>query len=68
MEELNKQEDSKFYRGNRGTLLYIVDILYDYDGYEKVESLKGLIDEVREIALEQYRKEEVGCECENKES
>jgi len=29
----------------------IADIAYDYDGYDSVEGLKSLIDEIREIAI-----------------
>jgi len=35
----------------REALQLIADIAYDYDGYDSVEELKELIDELREIAL-----------------
>jgi hypothetical protein len=46
------------YEGLRGALQFIADIGYGYDGYEEVESLKGLIDEMREVALRGLREGE----------
>lgn len=36
----------------RNVLQLIADIAYDYDGYDSVEGLKSLIDEIRETALQ----------------
>lgn len=35
----------------------IADIAYDYDGYNSVEGLKSLIDEIREIAIKGVQNE-----------
>lgn len=35
----------------------IADIAYDYDGYDSVEGLKSLIDEIREIAIKGVQNE-----------
>lgn len=35
----------------RNVLQLIADIAYDYDGYNSVEGLKSLIDEIKEIAI-----------------
>ena len=42
--------DKKF-KSEKECLRFIADILYDYDGCNTVESLKELIDEARECAL-----------------
>lgn len=36
----------------RNVLQLIADIAYDYDGYDTIEGLKSLIDEIREMALQ----------------
>ena len=43
------------YKGDKGTLLYVSDLLYDYDGYNDSKNLKALIDEVRDIIAEQFK-------------
>ena len=43
------------YKGDRGTLQYIFDLLYDYDGYNDSKNLKALIDETRDIIVEQFK-------------
>ena len=40
----------------RNVLQLIADIAYDYDGYDSVEGLKSLIDEIREIAIKAVKK------------
>jgi hypothetical protein len=42
---------NKAYQGLEGALRLIADIAYDYDGCKTVESLKKLIDEIRNEAL-----------------
>ena len=39
------------YKGQEGCLRFIADIDYDYDNAKTVESLKVLIDEIREEAI-----------------
>jgi ATP-dependent 26S proteasome regulatory subunit len=39
------------YKGHKGALQFIYDITDDYDGYNTVEGLKSLIDEIREEVL-----------------
>ena len=49
----------EFYRGCEGTIRYMLDLLYDYDGCTSVDTLKDLIDEVVLIGkeyLEENRK------------
>ena len=46
------------YKGQKGCLMYIADILDDYDGCNTVESLKELIDEARKEAIQGYIKKE----------
>lgn len=41
----------KCYNGLEGSLRFIADITYNYDGEKTVEGLKELIDEVRQEAL-----------------
>lgn len=46
----------KCYQGNLGTLLLISDLCIDYDGYKSAGKLKELIDEIKEIADEQIKR------------
>lgn len=42
---------SDYYKGQQGSLRFIVDITDDYDGCNTIESLKKLIQEVRKEAI-----------------
>ena len=49
--------ESNIYKGHKGKLLFIADILLDYDNQKTVEGLKGLIDEAREVALKSLKED-----------
>lgn len=55
-----KESVSPRYEGLRGTLRFIEDLCYDYDGCKSEETLKGLIDEIGEIARDNSNEAEVG--------
>jgi len=50
MGEMNDAQSEKI-AIKQVALKRIADIAYDYDGYDSVEGLKSLIDEIREIAI-----------------
>jgi len=50
MGEMNDAQSEKI-AIKQVALKRIADIAYDYDGYNSVEGLKSLIDEIREIAI-----------------
>ena len=52
------EELDTIYKGDKGKLLLIADILYDYDNCKTEKQLKELIDEVREIAIKQLKEVE----------
>jgi len=49
------------------TIEYIRDLAIGYDGFNTVESLKGLIDEMREVAEKIIEAIEPGVEADTKE-
>ena len=49
--ELHKDYENYIKHNKAGALQLIWDIAYGYDGYNTVDSLKHLIDELRAIAL-----------------
>lgn len=50
--------NSSFYQGQVGCLRFIADIADDYDGCNTIESLKGLIDEIRKEAIKGIKEKE----------
>ena len=60
--KLNNKNLPWFYQGVKGKLLFISDLCYDYDGFRDADNLMGLIDEIREIAI-QAREELETIEC-----
>lgn len=53
METLGEMNDAQSEKIaiKQAALKRIADIAYDYDGYDSIEGLKSLIDEIREIAI-----------------
>jgi len=51
IKKLHKDYEKYIKHSKEGALQLIADLSVDYDGYNTVEKLKGLIDEIRAIAL-----------------
>lgn len=56
MGEMNDAQSEKI-AIKQVALKRIADIAYDYDGYDSVEGLKSIIDEIREIAIKGVQNE-----------
>lgn len=48
LHNIYKPGTAKYYRDQ---LINIADVCVDYDGYRKVEGLKGLIDSIKHMAI-----------------
>ena len=51
LKKLHKDYEKYIKNSKEGALQLIADVSVNYDGYNTVEKLKGLIDEIRAIAL-----------------
>ena len=49
--KLHKDYEEYIKHSKTGALQLIADTAFDYDGFNTVKSLKGLVDELRAIAL-----------------
>lgn len=49
--KLHKNYEIYIKHSKKGALQYIADVALGYDGYKTEEGLKGLIDEIRVVAL-----------------
>ena len=51
LKKLHKDYEKYIKNSKEGALQLIADVSVNYDGYNTVEKLKGLVDEIRAIAL-----------------